>query len=185
MGMEFDTLDALVRRNLTIREIAGELGMSYSNVRHWLRKHGLKTRGHATHAGRYHCSCGETDPQEFYGHYRGMCRTCQNARVIAKGRDTRARALVLLGGKCVECGYDKYQAALDPHHVDPMLKDPAWRSMRGWSWVRVERELGKCVLLCANCHRGIHSGELRGLSANGNTSVLQAEIEGSIPSGSM
>jgi excisionase family DNA binding protein len=42
-GIERETLAALVERQLSTREIAERLGLSQSTVRHWLRKHGLRT----------------------------------------------------------------------------------------------------------------------------------------------
>ena len=49
---------------------------------------------------------------------------------------------------CDECGYDKYIGALDFHHLDPHTKDGP---------VTTVEEARKCRLLCANCHREIHS----------------------------
>lgn len=60
-------------------------------------------------------------------------------------------AIKLKGGKCIFCGYDKYNGALDFHHIDGITR----------SWKRVEKELEKCVLVCANCHREIHAGMLQ------------------------
>jgi hypothetical protein len=68
--------------------------------------------------------------------------------------------LEALGGKCFECGYDKYKSALDAHHLDPEEKDTAFHQWRGWSWERIEKEIKKCVLLCKCCHAAVHSGEL-------------------------
>ena len=65
-----------------------------------------------------------------------------------------------LGGKCVVCGFSKYQSALDAHHVDPIQKDVSAANMVGWKWERIEKELRGCALLCSNCHRGHHNGEL-------------------------
>jgi hypothetical protein len=33
--------------------------------------------------------------------------------------------------------------------------------MRGWSWDRILVELGKCMLLCKNCHAAFHKGFLK------------------------
>lgn len=60
------------------------------------------------------------------------------------------------GGACEICGYDKCLAALEAHHVDPRIKDFNISDVS--SIDRIERELIKCVLLCANCHREVHDG---------------------------
>ena len=69
----------------------------------------------------------------------------------------RDRAIDHLGGKCRICGYDECPAAMDFHHLDPYAKDFAI-SAGSTSWQRIEPELKKCVLLCANCHREVHDG---------------------------
>lgn len=56
------------------------------------------------------------------------------------------------------CGYSKCKEALDFHHVNPNEKDFNISGSHSRSWEKIELELKKCVLLCANCHREIHSG---------------------------
>lgn len=62
------------------------------------------------------------------------------------------------GGKCQMCGYDKCIDALEFHHLDKTEKEesPSYVIMR-WSWKRALVELEKCIMVCANCHREIHS----------------------------
>ena len=47
--------------------------------------------------------------------------------------------------------------AFDFHHVNPMEKDFSI-SDRMTSFEAIREELGKCVLLCARCHREVHDG---------------------------
>lgn len=63
------------------------------------------------------------------------------------------------GGKCVLCGYNKYVGAFDLHHLDGTKKEFGM-SVRGLtrSWTKLKEEADKCILVCANCHREIHSG---------------------------
>lgn len=68
----------------------------------------------------------------------------------------KERAAALLGGKCRICGYDRCLAALEFHHESPEHKDFAIGSAS--SWKRIEQELPKTILVCANCHREIHAG---------------------------
>jgi transposase-like protein len=42
-GIEREHLDRLVAEGLSIRAIAGRLGVSYTTVRHWLAKYGIQT----------------------------------------------------------------------------------------------------------------------------------------------
>ena len=63
------------------------------------------------------------------------------------------------GGKCALCGYARCAEALELHHKDPTQKDFGI-SYRGYtrSWEKIRKEIEKCVLLCANCHREVHAG---------------------------
>ena len=62
------------------------------------------------------------------------------------------------GGKCERCGYNKCKNALEFHHIDPKEKDFGIGD-KGYtrSWEKIKIELDKCILVCANCHREIHS----------------------------
>lgn len=82
--------------------------------------------------------------------------------------DNRIRAIELLGGKCVQCGYCDDIDGLEIDHITPRSQDPesimASRKdgskyrrsfsnlLVGVSWERVEKELAKCQLLCGTCH---------------------------------
>lgn len=81
----------------------------------------------------------------------------------AKQRRTalKERAVAYLGGKCQQCGYNRSLAAFDFHHQDPFEKDFEISSVL--SWDRLQPELDKCILLCANCHREAHDGWHPGL----------------------
>ena len=49
-----------------------------------------------------------------------------------------------------------YVEVLDFHHINPKEKDPKAGSMWMWSRQRLKKELDKCILVCANCHREEH-----------------------------
>lgn len=76
----------------------------------------------------------------------------KSSRARLKERVVRA-----LGGKCVICGYNRCQQALDVHHVDPNEKDFTIAANTNKAYALVSEEIRKCVLLCANCHREYHS----------------------------
>jgi hypothetical protein len=68
----------------------------------------------------------------------------------------------LRGGSCEICGYNKNLAALEFHHIDKTTKesqlDSRTLSNSNMEWIMSEFE--KCMVLCANCHREIHSPDL-------------------------
>lgn len=70
----------------------------------------------------------------------------------------KQKCIDYLGGKCVVCGYNKCNAALQFHHKDPNEKDFSISMASAWGFERVKPELDKCVLLCANCHVEVHQG---------------------------
>ncbi|HYU64705.1 MAG TPA: hypothetical protein VEK36_00340 [Candidatus Paceibacterota bacterium] len=81
-------------------------------------------------------------------------------RAVAKRRrKIKEMAIAYKGGKCQICNYNRYQGALDLHHIDPITKEFGIAD-RGHSrsWERVKKELDKCVLVCANCHRELEAG---------------------------
>jgi hypothetical protein len=94
-------------------------------------------------------------------------RTYQDRReylikaVTARRRKIREMAIEHKGGQCSECGYKRCPEALEFHHLDPKEKDFTI-SDRGYSqsWKKIQAELDKCVMLCANCHREVHAGLL-------------------------
>lgn len=88
----------------------------------------------------------------------GHCREC--VRIVTKTRQRRIKQQMIdyKGGKCEICGYCKSTAAMDFHHKDPSKKDFTIAAAKNVSMsAKIKEELDKCMLLCANCHREIHS----------------------------
>lgn len=101
---------------------------------------------------------GETEfAQEKNGRWR--CLKCQVEATQKRRDNVKEMAIEYKGGKCSICGYNKCIGALEFHHLDPNKKDFGISS-KGYtrSWDTVKAELDKCILVCANCHREIHSG---------------------------
>lgn len=142
-------------QGLTIKGIADKVGFTPGGVKYWLGKHGLTIEvGLKAHK----CSeCEETDPTQFYGTRKGMCKKCAKLDTARRIKLHKTETVRMFGGKCERCGYSKCVAALEFHHTDPTQKDPSFRTMRNWS-VKPEKlaELEKCELLCSNCHREAH-----------------------------
>ena len=86
-------------------------------------------------------------------------QTRWDAKMAARVRrhELRDKAIQYKGGRCSICSYDKCASAFDFHHLDPMEKDFTISSHMS-SWERIKKEIDKCVLLCARCHREVHDG---------------------------
>lgn len=106
-------------------------------------------------------TCGESDPSLFYvsSQHRTICKRCFNKSCAGRQVVMMDKARRYLGHRCQGCGYDKWAACLQFHHLIPNRKGPNARGMKGWTWRRIVAELSKCVLLCANCHAALHAGE--------------------------
>ena len=79
---------------------------------------------------------------------------------FAQVRDRRKiKAVEYKGGACQHCGYNRCIEALEFHHLDETTKSfPIGSRMASYTWDRLREELDKCIMLCANCHRELHSG---------------------------
>ena len=90
-------------------------------------------------------------------HYR--CARCRAERVTERRRKVKQILVAEAGGRCQLCGYERCSRALGFHHVDPASKSftVAFGGLTR-SIARARAEVGKCVLLCANCHMEVEAG---------------------------
>ena len=170
-GIARERLEALVAEGLSIRAIAEQLDVSYATVQHWLRKHGLETRrtrrrrqtprpgedGPAVLEGTCEVHGQATFTRRADGYYR--CLACRADAVVKRRRTVKQILVEEGGGACRLCGYDRFPAALQFHHVDPKQKAFSL-SHRGVTIAidAARAEASKCVLLCANCHAEVEGG---------------------------
>lgn len=58
---------------------------------------------------------------------------------------------------CVLCD-EKDSCCIDFHHLDPSVKEYTIANMkRCWTIERIQEEVKKCIAVCSNCHRKIHT----------------------------
>ena len=92
---------------------------------------------------------------------RWRCKKCR-VEAVQKRRDKlKELAVHYKGGRCSICGYDRCIGALEFHHVDPNVKEFGIGNGNTKSFEVLKKELDKCILVCANCHREIHHGKKR------------------------
>ena len=87
-----------------------------------------------------------------------MDRKEKNAERKKKRRNyLRDICIGLLGNRCEDCEEQYPDEVYDFHHVDPSRKEYAVSRVYDRPHL-LFKEVMKCVLLCANCHRIRHSG---------------------------
>lgn len=67
----------------------------------------------------------------------------------------KQKAVEYLGNCCFDCKKQYPLSVYDFHHLDPKEKEFHIGDKRTWG-ESLQKELAKCVLLCANCHRIRH-----------------------------
>lgn len=88
------------------------------------------------------------------------CKSCFNKRITQRWIKRKIDAIIYKGSRCQRCHLhlsDSYYAVFEFHHHDPKAKESNWTKLRLKSWTAIKSELDKCILLCANCHRIVHS----------------------------
>lgn len=59
---------------------------------------------------------------------------------------------------CEICGYNRCLDALDFHHLHNKKFEVNNRKV---GYLKMMKEMSKCIVVCANCHREIHAGAIK------------------------
>jgi transposase-like protein len=164
--IERECLQALVEDGRSIREIAVELDLSPTAVRHWLAKYELSTQPsrylRSNEAAAIVRECAQHGWTTFVrtgqaGRFR--CGRCNSQAVTDRRRRVKEMLVAEFGGACRLCGFARYPGALQFHHIDASTKR---FQIGGRGLTRslkiLREEAKKCVLLCANCHAMVEAG---------------------------
>jgi predicted HNH restriction endonuclease len=138
-------------KRIPIEEIAKKLNKSKRSIQHKAARIGLSRTSYKFNI----------PPKE--------SRTVIDKRYYEKHKKTRYKEKmerinnlkkelkIMLGGKCSRCGYDKSFCALDFHHNQGDKEGNVSRLIKDFSKQKALKEIRKCILLCANCHRELHN----------------------------
>ena len=144
--VEREVLLELLKMGLSTRQIARKLDFSPSNIEYWEHKHGLRPAFGPHGKGR------KTKTPE-----QSAAQTVRES--VEHRRRLKARAIAYKGGKCILCGYSRCNTALEFRHPDKSTKTfGLCKKGLITSWSSIMKELDKCVLICANCHREVEAG---------------------------
>ena len=84
--------------------------------------------------------------------------TSNSQNVVNHIRKRKSDLISVLGVKSCICGFNSWQEALEFHHVNPDEKEFSISSKTTKNLDAQLREIKKCILVCSNCHKGIHGG---------------------------
>lgn len=92
-------------------------------------------------------------------------RNCSKCKEKLKSLRIKYFSIQYLGGKCVQCGkvsnLRNDMSCFDFHHRSSSEKSfEISKAQRGKGWIILKKELDKCDLLCAPCHRMIHYNDI-------------------------
>ena len=86
-------------------------------------------------------------------------RKIRDKKTSAERRARNKQYMVSRMTPCVKCGFF-HESCMDFHHINPDNKDKGVSELvrNGYATQRIVEEIDKCVCLCSNCHRMLHSG---------------------------
>lgn len=87
---------------------------------------------------------------------KGGWLRCAKHFKVARQQAIKEALVDVMGGCCQTCGGVFPAAVFDFHHVGEKDANPSYLISNG-SVERIAKELERCVLLCANCHRIEHA----------------------------
>ena len=175
----------LLKRGKTYREIGKQVNCAHSTVAYWSHKSGIQSKNipkvftkqklkdfavfYSKHSAQATASYFGISKTTILRHCPKKKRKLLSKkeldyrnyyRVKLIRQERKIAAIAYKGGKCELCGYNKCIASLDFHHKLSTKKSFALSDSRQYlKWSKVLKELDKCLLVCANCHREIHYNE--------------------------
>lgn len=174
LSKEFDMkkLLDLIDEFSSVKRIANELNLGETTIRRILKQNNLtlrkkqkveiekraytkSTKPKNKLSGNTHCPIHNVLLKESSG--KVYCNICVNRSVKQLRTNIKIEAVIYKGGKCERCSYDNCLSALEFHHLDPLEKDFSVSDFNSSNIDELKPELDKCILVCSNCHREIHS----------------------------
>lgn len=106
--------------------------------------------------------CSRARSKQYYNENKKKHKLVVTERKKAVIAKNKKRLLLIKQEGCSYCD-ESEPCCMDFHHTKPSIKHKSVSTMvnEGCSWQRIEQEIAKCVMLCANCHRKVHNGIIR------------------------
>jgi len=137
-------------KRIPMEEICKKLNRSKRAIQHKTARINLSRKG-------YRFNLPPREPRtvidkRYYEKHKGIRYKEKMERI----NNLKKELKIKLGGKCSKCGYNKSFCALDFHHNQGDKEGNVSRLIKDFSKQKALKEIEKCILLCANCHRELH-----------------------------
>lgn len=142
--------DLYLNQNKTCTEISKLLNIQRRNVYRILEKNNIDLKLPVSkQCKRCNCIISENSRGAEY---------CGSCGLTVKRNLLKDKAVEYKGGKCLYCGWKGDSVAFDFHHRNPKEKsfEISGKKLAEITWDAAVKELDKCDLLCAICHRLVH-----------------------------
>lgn len=103
----------------------------------------------------HHSSCKTCHREVLKQHYQNNKEYYAKRRKINRAKTIKWFKEYKATLKCERCG-ENHPVTLDFHHKDPALKVYQISKISNVSISLLKKEITKCIILCANCHRKLH-----------------------------
>ena len=126
-------------------------------------------KGKIKNPGWITCKCQYCEKEfQYYRDTSTIRKSCYECIPEGKGNDAalirrliKKKAVKYKGNKCYCCNQQYPLVVYDFHHLDPFQKDFSLGDKTSTvKWEKVQIEIDKCILVCANCHRQIPNGDI-------------------------
>lgn len=150
---DFNSLRELYSSKISLKEISSKLNRSVKSISHKAVRLRLFRPNIPINRPKSPSHRAENE-KRYYEKNKKLIYIKKKKRA----NNRKLEMILLLGGKCNICGYNRCAAALDFHHKSDDKDEDVARLIKDASKQQVLKEVNKCILLCANCHRETHSG---------------------------
>lgn len=151
-----ENIQDLLNEGLSFRKIGNLLGVHHTTISNRIKNGKLIIKG-VKEGEKVTCTnCNrEYIKDRKKGHKGIICNSCSSRK-----QEEKKRSIIknIIGNSCVKCGYNKCDDVIEYHHINPKEKDFNISQYIKLSIEILKKEAGKCIPLCANCHREFHAG---------------------------
>jgi hypothetical protein len=132
--------------------------MSKKNIKHFSVEEAKRLRKEGMTYKKIADSIGGVGVTTIARRLKGGLSAEEREMRVIKRKSRKKYLIEYKGGECCICGYNKCEAALVFHHLDPEKKSFSIGNRAQAPLKEALKEADKTILLCHNCHSEVHQG---------------------------